>query len=531
MIKSIRKISIILIIISILMNLSGCGVNTQQSNTKEQNNGKSDNQLNMFTYVTYSDPMVFWDPAESWAAEIIVMQNVYESLVRIDPTDNSVIPVLATDWTNTEDGLEWRFTLREGVKFHSGKLLTPDMAAKSLKRTIELGKGASYIWDGIEDIVTDGNEIVFKLNRPLPLLQIVSASYGAYIYDPDIERDWYYEAKADGTGPYKIMTYQKDSEMILEKHTDYWNGWEDKEGHFDVVVIKTIAESSIRRQLIVSGDVDFIQQLSVEDIEAIKNDPGVAISNVVSFQQLNAFLNTQKKPLDNKYIRQALSYLTPYKDIVDYVMMGNASQAKGVIPPNLWGHGENLMQYTYDLEKAKELLSKGGYPNGGFKLLYTYTSGDTNLQKVGELLKDSFAKANIDLELRAMTTDAKYNLSKAQNPNDRQDITLLYWWPDNFDPVGYMDSQFHSEEEVGFNFGYYSNPEVDRLIDEAIALSGISIEEASEKYINAQEIIIEEAPALFLYCENYIRPYRSDIKGYIDNPLYPNVVFFYDVWK
>lgn len=530
--KSIKKVSLILMVLCILLTLIGCGSNnTQPSESNEQNKGNSENKLNMFTYVTHSDPMVFWDPAETWAAEIIVMQNLYESLVRIDPVDDSIIPVLATDWVRSEDGLEWRFTLREGVKFHSGKILTPDMAARSLMRTIEIGKGAAYVWDGVEDIVADGNELVFKLSRPLPLLQIVSASYGAYIYDPDIERDWYYEANADGTGPYKMMSYQKDSEMILEKHTDYWGGWDDKDGHFDVAVVKTIAESSIRRQLIVSGEVDFIQQLSVEDIEAIKNEPGISVSNVVSFQQLNAFLNTQKEPLNNKYIRQAISYLTPYQDIVDHVMMGNATQARGVIPPNLWGYGENLLQYTYDLDKAKELLAKGGYPDGGFKLLYTYTSGDTNLQKVGELLKDSFARANIDLELRAMTTDAKYNLTKAQDPNERQDITLLYWWPDNLDPVGYMDSQFHSEEEVGFNFAYYSNSEVDRLIDEAIELSGISIEEASEKYIEAQEIIIEEAPALFLYCENYIRPYRSDIKGYIDNPVYPNVVYFYDVYR
>ena len=272
-------------------------------------------------------------------------------------------------------------------------------------------------------------------------------------------------------------------------------------------------------------------ELPVEDIEAIKDEPGIAVSNVVSFQQLSAFLNTQKPPLDNKLVRQALSYLTPYQDIIDHVMMGNAVQAKGAIPPNLWGHGENLKQYTYDLDKAKELLAEAGYPDGGFKLLYTYTSGDTSMQKVGELLKDSFAQVNIDVELRGMTTDAKYNLSKAQNPMDRQDITLLYWWPDNLDPVGYMDSQFHSEEEVGFNFGYYSNPEVDKLIDEAIAESGLSIENASEKYIKAQEIIIEDAPAILLYCENYVRPYRSDIKGYKDNPLYPNVVFFYDVYR
>lgn len=130
-----------------------------------------------------------------------------------------------------------------------------------------------------------------------------------------------------------------------------------------------------------------------------------------------------------------------------------------------------------------------------------------------------------------MTVDSKYNLAKAADPKDRQDITMLYWWPDNVDPSGYLLSQFHTEEEVGFNFGYYSNPEVDKLIQEAMKVSGVSIEEATKKYIEAQEILIEDCPALFIYCENYVRPYRSDLKGYKDNPAYPNVVYFYDVYR
>lgn len=523
--KFIKRITIIILIFCLLLNVSGCS-NAPKS---EKTEGEGGNKRSIVTYVAHTDPMVFWDPAESWAIEIVAMQNMYETLVRIDPIDDSIVPVLATDWANSEDGLEWRFTLREGVKFHSGKLLTPDLAVKSLKRTIEIGKGAAFIWNGVKEISYEGNEIIFELERPLPLLQVVSAAYGAYIYDPDIERDWYYEANADGTGPYKMISYQKDSEMLLERHPDYWGGWEDKEGHFDIVAIKTSGESTIVRQMLVSGEIDFVQQLPFEDLEAIKDDPGIKISDVVSFQQLNAFLNTEKEPLNNKYIRQAISYLTPYDDIIEHVMKGNASQARGVVPPNLWGHGKDLMQYTYDVEKGKELLAKGGYPDGGFTLEYTYTSGDSNIQKVGELLKDSLEDFNINLELRGMTVDAKYNLAKAQDHQDAQDITTLYWWPDNYDPAGYLDSQFHSEEEVGYNFAYYSNPEVDKLINEAISLSGVSIEEATEKYVRAQEIIIEEAPALFLYCENYVRPYRHDIKGYVDNPLYPNVVFFYDI--
>ena len=485
----------------------------------------------MVTYIAYADPMVFWDPAESWAAELIVLHNMYETLLRIDPLgNNKIMPVLAESWEESPDHLKWTFTLKKGVKFHSGKELTADIAARSIQRTIDNGKGASYVWDGVKEIkALDNNTIEFTLSRPLPMLYIVSSSYAAYIYNPEYDNDWYNKGNEDGTGPYKLNSYKKDSEVILQKFDDYWGGWPEDTMKFDYAIIKIVTESVTRRQMLMTGEADIVQQMPVEDIEALRSDKNITISKITSFQQLYAFLNTQKPPLDNKYIRQALSYLMPYEDIVKHVMLGNATQSRGVVPPTLWGHGEDVLQYNYNIEKANELLTKGGYPNGGFKLLYTYTAGDKNEQKVGELFKDALKKVNIDMEIRGMTVDSKYNLAKAPNPKDRQDITMLYWWPDNLDPSGYLFSQFHSEEEVGFNFGYYSNKDVDKLIDDAINVSGVSIEEATKKYIEAQKIIMDECPAIMVYCEDYLRPYRSNLKGYKDNPAYPNVAFFYDL--
>lgn len=456
---------------------------------------------------------------------------MYETLVRIDPLDNNKITlVLAESWKESPDHLKWTFTLKKGVKFHSGKELTADMAVRSIQRTVKKGKGASYVWDGVKEIkALDNNTIEFTLSRPLPMLYIVSSSYAAYIYNPEYDTDWYNKGNEDGTGPYKLNSYEKDSEVILQKFDGYWGGWPKDANKFDYAVIKIVTESVTRRQMIMTGEADIVQQMPVEDIEALKGDEDITISKVTSFQQLYAFLNTQKPPLDNKYVRQALSYLMPYENIVKHVMLGNATQARGVVPPTLWGHGKNIFQYNYNIEKARELLTKGGCPNGGFKLLYTYTAGDKNEQKVGELFKDALKKVNIDMEIRGMTVDSKYNLAKAPNPKDRQDITMLYWWPDNLDPSGYLFSQFHSEEEVGFNFGYYSNKDVDKLIDDAINVSGVSIDEATKKYIEAQKIIMDECPAIMIYCEDYLRPYRSNLKGYKDNPAYPNVVFFYDL--
>ena len=482
------------------------------------------------TYVLFSDPMVDWDPARSWAAEDVMMQNVYETLVRAIPDEGRFVPLLALSWEESTDNLKWTFHLRPDVKFHSGTVLTAQMAADSLNRTIEMGQSANYIWDGVAEIKATGPlTLEFILERPLPMLNIVSSAYAGYVYNPEYSTDWYTAPNADGTGPYQFVSYKRDSEVILQMFDDYWGGWPKNVNSFEYAILKIVQESATRRQMLINGEADISQQQPADDLPALEADPNIKISNVTSYQQLQAFLNTGKPPLNNKYIRQALCYLIPYQDIIDYVMLGTAVQARGVVPPTLWGHNPNAFQYTYDLAKAKELLATGGKPNGGFKLLYTYTAGDSNQQRIGELMKDSFAKAGIDLEVRGMTIDGKYRLARDPDPLKRQDITMLYWWPDNYDPQGYFFSQFHSEEQVGFNLGGYKNPVVDRLIREAIEISGVSIEAATAKYHEAEAIIIDEAPAAFLYCENYIRPYRADIVGFKDNPVYPNVVFFYEL--
>ncbi len=487
----------------------------------------------IITFGTHADPMVFWDPAETWAAEIKVLQNIYESLVRIEPGHpDKFAPALAESWQTSKDNLTWTFKLRKSVKFHSGKTLTAQIAADSLNRTIKGGKGAVYIWDGVKSIkARDANTLEISLERPLPLLYIVSSAYGAYIYNPEHNRDWYYKLNADGTGPYKLKSYKKDSEVVLEKFADYWGGWDNNKAQADFAVVKVIKEQITRRQMLVKGEVDIVDSLGPDVLEPLKTDPNISISRIPSFQQLYLFLNSKKGPLENVKVRQALAYLMPYEDIIKFVMKGNAVQARGVIPPTLWGHGKNLKQYSYDPKKAAQLLKEAGYEKGGFKLLYTYTAGDQNIQKVGELFKDSLRKAGIDLELRGMTVDTKYNLAKAENPKDRQDITTLYWWPDNVDPQGYMFSQFHTDKKIGYNFGYYSNPKVDKLIDEAIEISGTSVSKATEKYIEAQKIILEDCPALMIYCDEYVRPYRKNLGDYKDNAGYPETVFFYQLYR
>ncbi|HHY94294.1 MAG TPA: ABC transporter substrate-binding protein [Firmicutes bacterium] len=485
-------------------------------------------------YANSSEVMVFWDPSDSFSNEIIAMNTMYETLLRYDSINDKFIPVLATDYSRSADGLEWTFHIRKGVKFHTGNTMDAHAVKYSIERTMQRGKGASFIWDAVKEIDTpDDYTVVFKLKYAAPMDIVVSSGYAAFIFDPQAVKehgeDWFAAGHEAGTGPYMLESYDKATDLVLTKFPDYWKGWEGK--HFDKVVFRQVTEPTTRRQMIEAGDADYANQLPLDQIAELKNNPKVKVVVTPSFQNLLGMLNTEKKPLDNPDVRRALSYAVPYQDIISAVMFGYATQGRGPVPKGLWGHSEEVPQYTYDLEKAKSLLEKAGYGKGGLKLLLTYTSGDEQERRVAELMKASLAKLGIDLEIRVMNWEQQWDLAKNPDPQKRQDILLFYWWPDYADPYSFLTNLFHSEKEIVFNLCYYKNPAYDKLIEEGHQISGVDRNQAIAKYVEAQKLLVDDAAALFLYDQQYVRVIASSLQGFADNPAYPHVVWWYDCYR
>lgn len=491
-------------------------------------------QPQVAVYASTSEVMVFWDPSDSASNEVIAMHAMYETLLRYDPFADKFIPVLATGYSKSEDGLEWTFHIRRGVKFHTGGTLDAHAVKYSIERTIRRGKGTSYIWDPVKEIVVpDDYTVVFKLKYPVPLDLVASSAYGAMIFDPravqEHGEEWFSRGNEAGTGPYMLESWEKAGDLVLTRFPDYWRGWTGQ--HFDKVVFKLVPEPSTRRQMIEAGHADYTDQLPLDYVEDLKKNPNVGIVVTPSFQNLLGMLNTKKKPLDNVLVRKAISYAVPYQDIISSVMLGYASQSRGPVPKGLWGHSEEVPQYTYDPDKARTLLEQAGYRGGGLKLLLTYNSGDERERKVAELMKASFAKLGVDLEIRALNWEQQWDLAKNPDPQKRQDIFLFYWWPDVADPYCFLNQTFHSEDQIYFNLCYYSNPEYDRLIEEGRRLSGIERGAAIRNYVEAQKVLVEDAPALFLCDLQYVRPVAASLKGFVDNPAYPHVVWWYECYR
>lgn len=476
------------------------------------------------------------DPSISFSNDSAVTSNAYETLVWYNPPGSPEVlrPGLAERWESNANATEWAFYLRQGVRFHDGTELNAEAVKQAIGRTMSLGLGAAYIWDPVEEIIAvDDYTVQFKLKYPAPLDLIAASGYGAWIFSPacieaqgDKASEWLNEGHDCGSGPYMIESRERGQRLIMKKFDDYWGGWQP--GQFDRVVFEVVEDPVVRQQMIEAGEADVTYELPRENLNSLDARPDVTVYTNPSFQNLVGLFNVRKPPLDNPKVRQALSYAFPYQQFIESVMEGYAVQAHGPVPTGMWGYSQDLFQYSYDLDKAKALLAEAGYPDGGFELLFTYATGDMDEQQVGELWKAELARLNINLTVQGMAWEAQWDLAKS-DPAKAQDVFVMYWWPDYVSPYSFLFNMFHCEEEILFNLGYYCNPQFDEMIDRANELSGSDRAEAERLFIEAQKILIEDAASMFFYDVANTHVLRSDIKGYVDNPAYPHVVFFYQL--
>lgn len=472
------------------------------------------------------------DPAISFSNDSVVLSNCYETLTFYNnPGSEELIgPRLAESWEHNKTATKWTFHLVEGVSFSDGEPFNASAVKSSVERTKKIGLGASFIWDPVESIeVVDDYTVTFHLSSPAALDLIAASGYGAWMYSPKADEygtEWFQEGHCAGTGPYDIKTYEPGSRLVMRKVEDYWRGWEN--GQFSTVVFEIDEEATIRQQKVEGGAAHFTYEVPPDNLDALRSNPALSVYTNPSFQQLLGLLNTKKAPLNDPRVRQALSYSFPYDTVINDLMNGDATPAHGPIPDGMWGHSEELFRYEQDLPKAKQLLDEAGVSD--VTLLLTYSSGDLAEKQLAEVWKADAATIGVNIEIRPMTWESQWELARS-GPAKAQDIFLFYWWPDVVSPYSFLHSMFETEDpgEELFNLGYYSNPEFDRMITEANKLSGSDRDASAEMFVEAQRILIEDAPAVFIYDVANTHVARSDVKGFVDNPAYPHVVFVYDL--
>ncbi|GII29611.1 ABC transporter substrate-binding protein [Planotetraspora mira] len=488
-----------------------------------------------FVYVPNLDVVTDWDPASSYSNEIIAMENVYESLTRYNPQTKKAEPRLATSWTSTPDGKQWTFTLRPGVTFHTGKPLDAAAAKASIERTMKVGQGAAYIWGAVDKIeAKDATTLVFTLKYPTALDLVASAGYASYIYDTtaatgDLAK-WFNEGHDAGSGPYTIDSWQKgqETELTLKKFDGYWGGWSG--AHYSKISYRVTPELTTAWQLLQRGEVSFVQRLNSQLFQQASGTANVQTSQTPSFQNLLALFNTESGPLKDVKLRQAVQKAIDYDGLVA-ALKGAGVQASGLVPDGLLGFtpGQAPKQ---DLPGAEALLKEAGYGPGGkpLDLTLTYAQGDSDQEVLVTLLTSALDKLNVKLTAKPLQWTTQWDQGKSKDTSKRQDIFIMYWYPDYADAYSWFVNVFRSADPISFNLSYMKNDGIDKEIDKLPELTAIDKAGAEAAYADLQSKIIgQEAAVAVPYVQNYQRAFAKSVQGYVDNPAYPNVVFVYDL--
>jgi peptide/nickel transport system substrate-binding protein len=440
---------------------------------------------------------------------------VSETLTRIAPEGGAVLPNLAESWKQSEDGSYWTLNLRKGVKFHDGTPFNAEAVKFNVERLFDpatkaAAAGAFSMIKKVE--VVDEYTVKMITGDPFAPLMATLAYAPMGINSPTqvkkLGNDNYYTAPM-GTGPFKFVYHKKGEEARLEANKDYWGG----APYLDAVVMKPIPETAARVMALESGQVHAIYHVPPRDAERLKTDKRFEVLTPNQQRAILVGFNVTKKPLDDPKVRQALNYAVDKKAINDRIFLGIPKIADSPVPQTVWGYVKTK-DYTYDPEKAKQLLKDAGYPNGFEVTLHASPGRYLMDAEVIEAVQSYLQKVNVKVNIITLEWAAYQTAQRKKVEESQIQMFFIGWGVPTLD-ADIIIKNYLKEGwgELGLNTMYYTNPEVEKLVlAQRTAKDDKSRLDALKK---AQEIIMEDAPQIFLYTEPQIHAKSTKVQNLI----------------
>jgi peptide/nickel transport system substrate-binding protein len=448
------------------------------------------------------------DPHTSTSTtETYVQRAVYDPLVDLNE-NMEVVPVLAQS-VETPDPLTVVFKLRSGITFHDGSPLDASVVKWHFDRQLDPATKAfnRTLLESIKEVqATDATTVKLVLSQPDPALVSIIANSGAGRVVPKTALDKYGAEglirNPVGTGPYVFVEWVAGSHITLKRNDKYW---QKDLPNLDEIRFKTVPESGVKLTELRTANADIIDDFLVRDANTIKDDPGFEVSMLSGLGYLRIELNHSKPPFDNKALRQALAAAVNRSAIDKVAFLGSGAIAQGPIPPNSWAFDKELKGWgpTANPELAKQKLAEGGQPNG-FKVTFD-TNNSTQRVQISQLVQEQLRAVGIELEILILEP-GPYG---SRRPS-LEYVSRIATWSGRADPVGNMYSHFVTKGAN--NFGSYSNPELDKLLE--TGRTSMDRAERIKALQAAQKIVAEDAPVVFLYHEPWIRAWSKKVQGY-----------------
>lgn len=474
----------------------------------------------------YLDPAATMDNAQ-WK----ITYPCYQRLVEYNGSNTDVVPGLASSWKISDNNLVYTFTLNTGNKFSDGTNVTANAVKYTFDRLLKIAKGPADNFGDLKEInVVNPTTVSFVLKRTSPqFLYTLAGNYGG-IVNPKVANkaikgdmgQGYLANHTAGSGPFVLNEWVKGQYIKLRQNPHY----SGKKPKFTSIIFKIVGDASSQRLQLAKGEVDIAEGIPTEQLANLASTKGVIVVNQPSLTVDYLYINNTKgnPALANKSVRQAINYALDYKGIIAATQAGFATQMRGPIPVGMWGHDPNAFQYNTDYAKAKSLLASANVSNLSLDLLYSARKPWWASEAL--LIQDNLAKAGIKVNLKL--TD--YATARQMIDKGAFDLCLGVWSPDYADPSMFMNFWFDSGSfGLAGNRSFYSNPAVDKLIRDAASIT--DQKKRTDLYTAAQKIVIDEAAYGYLYQKNYLLPMRSNVKGFVFNPMLEQIYNVQDMYK
>ncbi len=449
-----------------------------------------------------------------------VMNNIMGGLVRYKPGTTELEPYLAESWEVSDDGLVYTFHLRKDLKFADGTPCTAEDVVRSVKRVMKLGGDPSWlVTDFVEDVqAVDNYTVKFILNKPASYFLALLATPPYFPVHPNYKPDEIDpDQTAGGVGPFKIVKWVRDQEMILETNENFFG----EKPKVDRVVIKFYKDATTLRLALERGEIDIAwRTLTPVDIQSLSQNPNFKVYEAPGAAIRYLVLNGNESygyPTTNKLVRQAIAAAVNRPDIVERVYMGSAEPLYSLIPKGMWSHEDVFLEKYGDgnIEVAKQLLQQAGYSEENrlkLELWWTPTHyGDTE-KDLAQVLKEQLeATGMVEVELKSAEWSTYVDYAR----KGAMMASLFGWYPDYLDPDDYTSPFLKCTANNWLGYPY-CDPEMDDLLNKAQIAA--TMEEREQLYKQIQEKLAEDSPIVPLVQLKLTLVAKKDVSGIVLDP-------------
>lgn len=469
------------------------------------------------------------DPAISseMASHTYVMQ-IFSGLVRLG-ANSKPAPDIAERWDKSSDGKTYTFYLRKGVKFHNGKQVTAQDFKYSWERACNPATrsktAATYLGDivGAKDVIAgratkisgveviDDHTLKVAIDAPKAYFLAKLTYPTAFVVDKaNVETGTKWWQKPNGTGPFKLAEWKAGNVLVLEPNEHYYG---------KPATIKVVFHllAGMPMAMYETGEID-VAPVDETYIDMVTDKSGPFYKELATFPELSLFyivFNTQKPPFDDINVRRAFCHTVNKERIIKLTLKDMMTKADGILPLNLPGYNKNLQGLSYDIAQAKSLIASSRYGSAAnLPPIRLTTSGwGSNIPEyLGAIIQDWKHNLGVEVTVRQLEPEIfSYYLKE-----EADEMLVTGWIADYPDPQNFLDILFHTDAE--YNFGNYSNPDVDALLDQA----GLEPDESKRfaLYQKAEQIIVDEAACLplwfgktYVLIRPYVKNYKVDAQG------------------